>query len=722
MATRRNNTSPRKAGPAARSGELLFEIGVEELPYQFIRPALTVLGEAAERAFKEQRLAHGRVRTMGTPRRLVLAVDAMAARQEPSVSEVMGPSKTVAYDASGQPTKAAVGFAATHALAVTDLIVRQVPKGEYVFAVKRDPGRPADAVLGEVLRSLIAGLSFPKAMKWNASGIRFGRPIRWLVALFSGRVISLEFAGVRAGNRTYGHRALSSPGLSKNRGLQVKDLASYMKVLEKNGVLPDQEARRNLIVEGLTDLAKSARGILHRDEDLLEQAVYTAECPVAVLGSFNPTYLSVPKEVLMTAMKEHQGYFSLVQKDGALLPKFVCVTNMKARDMELIRAGNERVLAARLADAKFFFDDDRTTRLADRVDKLKGVVFHEKLGNLHLKTQRMMDLTAKLAELVGRPTDAPTWRRAAELSKADLLTGLVGEFPTLQGIMGGEYAKHDGESEEVSRAIREHYLPKAMDGEIPETIAGRILSLADRLDTVVAFFHVGVVPSGSEDPLGLRRNALGIVRLIIEGRLTLDLSAALNAAKGLVDAQGFRASGAAKPLDFILDRLRYFGRTVHRLREDVMDAVLKPIGASEGTALDLSDLLARMISLQDMTARQEFDPLIVGYKRAHRLVEKEKWSQDRIDPALFQHPSETELHKAMVEAAAMMPGAIASGDYGRAMNTLVQMKPAIDGFFASVMVNTDEAQVRANRLSLLYAVDRLFLHLGDFSHITVQGA
>jgi glycyl-tRNA synthetase beta chain len=722
MATRRKNTVPRKAPPARRSGELLFEIGVEELPYQFIRPALVTLGEAAERSFKEQRLAHGRVRTMGTPRRLVLIVDEVAARQEPSVSEVMGPSKTVAYDGSGQPTKAAIGFAASHGIAVADLVVRQIPKGEYVFAVKRDPGRPTDAVLGGMLQSLIAGLSFPKAMKWNATGIRFGRPIRWLVALFAGRVIGLQYAGVTAGNRTYGHRALSSTTSSKNRGLQIKDFTSYMKVLENNGVLPDQEARRGLIVEGLTELAKSARGVLHRDEELLEQAVYTAEWPVPILGSFKPTYLSVPKEVLMTAMKEHQGYFSLVQKDGTLLPKFVCVTNMKVRNMDLIRAGNERVLAARLADAKFFFDNDRTTRLADRVDTLKGVVFHEKLGNLHLKTQRMMDLTVKLAELMGRSADAPTWRRAAELSKADLLTGLVGEFPTLQGIMGGEYAKHDGESEEVSRAVREHYLPKAMEGEIPETIAGRILSLADRLDTVVGFFHVGIVPSGSEDPLGLRRNALGIVRLIIEGRLTLDLSAALAGAKSLVEAQGFTASGAAKPLDFILDRLRYFGRTVHHLREDVMDAVLKPLGAAGAAALDLNDLLARMISLQDMTARQEFDPLIVGYKRAHRLVEKEKWSQDRIDPALFQHPSETELHKAMVEAAATMPGAIASGDYGRAMNTLVDMKPAIDGFFAAVMVNTDEAQVRANRLSLLYAVDRLFLHLGDFSHITVQGA
>jgi len=722
MATRQKKSPPRKAHPTANTGELLFEIGVEELPYQFIRPALVTLGEAAERAFKEQRLAHGRVRTMGTPRRLVLAVEQLAGRQEPNISEVMGPPKAVAYDGSGQPTKAATGFAATHGIGVTDLVIRQIPKGEYVFAVKRDPGRPTDAVLGEVLPSLITGLSFPKSMKWNATGIRFARPIRWLVAVFAGRVIGVHFGGVMAGNRTYGHRSLSSKSSSPDRGLVVKDFKSYMKALEQNGVVPDQEARRAIIVEEVTALAKSARGILHRDEDLLEQAMYTAECPVAILGSFNPTYLSVPKEVLMTAMKEHQGYFSLVQKDGTLLPKFICVTNMKLRNMDLIRAGNERVLAARLADAKFFFDDDRTIRLADRVDKLKGVVLHEKLGHLHLKTQRMMDLTAKLADLLGRPAQAPAWRRAAELSKADLLTGLVGEFPTLQGIMGGEYAKHDGESEEVSRAIREHYLPRAMEGELPGTMAGCILSLADRLDTVVAFFHVGIVPSGSEDPLGLRRNAVGIVRLIIEGRLVLNLADALKIAKELIEAQGFAASGAAKPLDFILDRLRYYGRIIHQLRDDVMDAVLKPIDTSGAAAVDLNDLLARMLSLQEMTGRQEFDPLIVGYKRAHRLVEKEKWSQDHVDPSLFQHPSETELHKAMVEATAVIPGSIGAGDYGKAMNTLVQMKPAIDNFFAGVMVNTEDPRVRANRLSLLYAVDRLFLHLGDFSHIAVQGA
>jgi glycyl-tRNA synthetase beta chain len=632
----------------------------------------------------------------------------------------MGPSKAVAYDASGNPTRALLGFMSGQQIEQKDLEVRQTPKGEYVCAVKRDAGRPTMAALSELLPQLITSLSFPKSMRWNETGLKFARPIRWLVALYAGRVVPFHVGGVAAGDRTWGHRFLAGSARSSRQGLTVKDGTSYLKILERHGVVPDPDARRAMILDQIETLANSAHGALHRDEDLLEQAVYTVEYPRAILGTFNPQYLSVPKEVLMTAMKEHQGFFSLVKKDGSLLPAFISVTNMKLEDMRLIQEGNERVLAARLADAKFFFDEDRKIKLIDRVEKLKGMTFHHKLGTLYQKTERLMKLVDKLADALGHRESC---QRAAQLSKADLLTGIVGEFPTLQGVMGGEYAKHDGENSEVSTAIAEHYLPRAMDGGLPETPVGTILSLADRLDTIVSFFHVGVVPTGSEDPLGLRRHALAVVRLIIEGHVALNLVEAVRHAKEVVAQQGFKFSGGADPLEFIADRLRYYARTVHGFREDVIDAIVKPAlqTAREGT-FDVRDLLERMEALQAVTTRTEFDPLMVGFKRAHRLVEKERWTKEDVNHTLFEHAAESDLAAMLAEAKARLPGFMAESEYGKALNTLVQMKPTIDGFFNGVLVNAENERLRANRLSLLCAVDRLFLSFADFSHISVQGA
>jgi glycyl-tRNA synthetase beta chain len=706
------------AAPAA--GELLFEIGTEELPYQFVPLALTSLRESAERFFKEHRLPHGQIRVLGTPRRVTLLVDSLAARQTPAVKEVMGPSKAVAYDASGNPTRALLGFMAGQQIDLKDLETRPTPKGEYVCAVKRDAGRPTTDALSVLLPQLVTSLTFPKTMRWNETGVKFARPIRWLLALYAGRVVTFQVAGVEAGNRTWGHRFLGGSGRSSQQGILVKDGASYLKVLERHGVVPNPEARRAMIRNQIESLAKSAHGSLHPDDDLLEQAVYTVECPQAILGTFDPQYLSVPKDVLMTAMKEHQGFFSLEKQDGSLLPAFISVTNMKLRDMRLIQEGNERVLAARLADAKFFFDEDRKTKLIDRVEKLKGMTFHHKLGTLYQKTERVMKVADAFADGLGHRENC---RRAAQLSKADLLTGIVGEFPTLQGVMGGEYARHDGEGSEVATAIAEHYLPRAMDEELPKTPTGTMLSLADRLDTIVAFFHVGIVPTGSEDPLGLRRHALAVVRLIIETPVALNLVEAVHHAKHVVEQQGFKAVGGADPVEFIADRVRYYVRTVHGFREDVIDAILKPAlqSVQEGT-FNLIDLLERMKALQTVTTRAEFDPLMVGFKRAHRLVEKEKWTKEDVDPALFEHAAESELSTRLTDAKALVPSLLSEGQYGNALNALVQMKPAIDGFFNSVLVNADEERLRANRLSLLCAVDRLFLSFADFSHISVQGA
>jgi len=720
----RQTRAQRRAAPEAAAAELLIEIGTEELPAHFIPPALHALAESMERALHEHRLDHGPIRTYGTPRRLTTVVESLASRQTPVSRETMGPPRAIAFDANGDPTKAAIKFAESQGVAVADLQVRQTPKGEYVFAAKHDPGRHTPVVLAEILPPLIKGLSFPRSMKWDDSGLRFGRPVRWLLAVYDGKSIPIVVAGIRSGDRSMGHRFLAPDW---RRGFRVSNFKLYENELARCGVIVDQDRRREMIITQLERLAKKAGGHLHRDEALLEQAIYTVEYPRAILGEFNPRYLALPKDVLITAMKEHQGYFSLVKKDGSLLPGFIAVTNMKLPNMGLIREGNERVLAARLADAKFFFDEDRKIKLVDRVNRLSQVVFHQKLGTLYQKMERMRDLASHLAATLGLSRESvAACRRAAELAKADLLTGMVREFPTLQGIVGGEYAAHDGESDMVSRAVAEQYLPPSMDGPLPKTVAGKVLSLADRLDTITAFFHVGLIPTGSEDPYALRRHGAAIVRLVIEGELPLKLGEALAEARALVLRQGFAASAGgagakgapSDPLDFIAERLRHYGRTAYGLREDVMEAVLAP---ADRASYDLVDLLSRMKAVQAITTRAEFEPLMVGFKRAHRLVEKEQWARTEVDPNRFLHPSEHELKKALDEAGQLVPSLLAKRDYAQALDVLVRLKPAIDSFFLGVLVNAEDPALRANRLSLLSEVDRLFMSFADFSQVAVQG-
>ncbi|TKB33974.1 MAG: glycine--tRNA ligase subunit beta [Nitrospira sp.] len=705
-----------------KAAELLLEIGVEELPYQFIAPALATLKEAAEQLFKDHRLAFQSVRTLGTPRRLTVVVEGLATLQLSMAKEAMGPSKSVAFDPAGQPTRAAMGFAAGQGVAVHELQVRQTPKGEYLFAVKQELGRPTKVVLGELLPQLIAKLSFPKAMKWNTTGVRFARPVRWLVVVYGGATLPIEAAGITAGNKTLGHRVLGS-----SKGLVVRDSGSYLKGLERQGVTPDPQRRRHMIEEQIATLCKKAGFSLNVDADLLDQAVYTTECPNAIIGSFKPAYLEVPQEILITSMKEHQGFFSLMHKEtGKLVPHFIAVTNNRAKDMGLIREGNERVLAARLADAKFFFDEDRKVTLEDRVPKLAGVTFQQKLGTMEKKQQRVKELAGVIASTL-RPQDGKlkqACERAAELCKADLLTGVVGEFPELQGIMGGEYAKHDGESEAVSQAIREQYLPRSIEGELPKTIAGQVLSLADRLDSIAAFFYVGLVPTGSEDPFALRRNATAVVRIILEGDLRIDLGSYIETARNLVIGGGFKGGadsaedGRRRMTEFLFERVRHYARVVHALRDDVIEAVLKQ---AHGKQLDLVDLVQRMKALEAVTTKPEFDPLIVGFKRAHRLVEKEKWDRQPVDSARFAHPAESALYQATVDERDKLMSGMKRGDYSQALDALVRLKPTIDAFFAAVMVNAEDQAVRSNRLSLLQEVDDFFNSFADFSQIVVQG-
>lgn len=691
--------------------DLLLEIGTEELPAQFVPPALAGLKEKATHLLKEARLAHGTARTMGTPRRLTLWVQGLADHQEPVVTEAMGPSKAVGFDAQGQPTRAAIGFAASHDMTPGALVVRTTPKGEYLFAVKKDPVRKTTLLLPALLAELAGSLTFPKAMRWNDTGARFARPVRWLLALYGGKPVRFRFAGLTAGDRTHGHRFLSS-----GRPLRVKEFRSYETSLEKAGVIVAPDKRRALIVAQMNRIAGQKKGHVHEDEALLEQAVFSVEMPAVLVGSFNPQHLALPKDVLMTSMKEHQGYFSLLKKDGALLPYFVAVVNMRGSEAA-IRAGNERVLAARLADARFFFDEDRKTRLEGRLEKLKGVTFHQKLGTLHQKTGRIMALATKLADTLGDLDAIEHCRQAAKLCKADLVTGMVGEFPALQGIMGREYARHDGEPKEVADAIAEHYLPRFAEDAIPGSLAGKILSLADRLDTLAAFFAVGLVPSGSQDPFALRRHAYAVIRILAEGTLSLSVNQAILDAVRLLKEQGIPVDekAPAELQRFLGERLRHYCQEVTGLRGDVVDAVLSKW---QYGAFDPLDLVARARALHAFAGRPEFDALLIAFKRAENIT---KAHQDEgVDQARFQDAVEAGLYASLLAAEEVIPGLIQDTKYEGALEALVALKAPIDEFFVGVMVMAKEEAIRFNRLALLVRVRNLFRQYADFSRVSVD--
>jgi glycyl-tRNA synthetase beta chain len=691
--------------------ELLLEIGTEELPSQFVPPALADLKERTIQLLKDARLRHGTITTLGTPRRLTLWIQDMADQQESISLEVMGPSKAVGFDAQGLPTKAAIGFAGSKSVPVTSLEVRPTPKGDYLFAVKKEPGRKTTALLPGFLTELVGGLSFPKAMRWNDTGARFARPIRWLLALYGGKAVRIQLAGLTSGDWTFGHRFLSP-----DRPLRVKDFRSYEKALEKAGVIVDPAKRRATIVSQMDQIAKEKKGLLHTDEALLEQAVFSVEMPQAIIGSFDPRYLDLPKDVLMTAMKEHQGYFSLLAKNGNLLPHFVAVINMRGSEAT-IRAGNERVLAARLADAKFFFDEDRKTRLESRLEKLKGVIFHQKLGTLYQKVGRVTALATKLADTLGDLDTVEHCRQAAKLCKADLVTSMVGEFPTLQGVMGREYALHDGEPKAVADAIAEHYRPRFAEDAIPASLAGKILSLADRFDTLAAFFSVGLAPSGSQDPFALRRHAYAVIRILVEGELSLGLNPTILDAVRLLKEQGIPVEdkAAGEMQRFFSERLRYYAQEVAKLRGDLVEAVL---ARWQSGTFDPKDIVTRVRVLEAFAARPEFESLVIAFKRAENITKTQV--EDKVDGVLLKEEVEKGLYTAMCAAEEVVPGLIKDANYKDALETLVKLKAPIDAFFTGVMVMVEDAALRRNRLALLVRVRNLFRQYADFSKVNSE--
>ncbi|MBQ26847.1 MAG: glycine--tRNA ligase subunit beta [Nitrospiraceae bacterium] len=694
--------------------ELLLEIGTEELPATVIEPVLEQMKTGAMTLFREQSIACNTVRTFGTPRRLTLWVPELGTQQTPTSKETLGPPRKAAYDENGNPSKAAIGFAIAQGVNVSALIIRHTPKGEYVAAVKRHKGRVTSSLLPALLDNYMHSLSFHKSMRWSSSGTRFSRPIRWIVALYGGRTVPFAYAGIKAGTTTFGHRFMSSHREKKAlKGIKVKDFESYAKSLEQHGVILDQERRRNMIRDKINAAASNHGGTLEYDESLLSEATFSVEWPYALAAQFDPSYLALPNDVIVTAMQEHQGFFAMISKKQTLLPHFITVCNVEYADMGEIQRGNERVLAARLADAKFYFTEDGKTSLEAKLPKLHTVTFQKHLGSLHAKVERIETLVMYLARL-WNPSEEQTCRRVAQLCKVDLVTGMVGEFPSLQGVIGREYARRDGEPESVARAIAEHYYPRFSGDAIPKSLPGAVVSIADRIDTIAGYFVVGCAPTGSQDPFGLRRQAQGVLQIALAGYTPLSL-------RDLVE----RALDAFQPtLDFnrdkvLIDILGFLRQRMESTcgsegyRYDLVRAVLE-----RDTFDDPLDAMHRVTALQRVASDPTFVDLVGAFKRVINILPDSP--PNAISEALFSAGAERALYAKLQKSRSQIAEHLASGEHTRALSLLRSFKEPIDRFFLDVLVMAEDPAVRNNRLALLGQLQSLFHQYADFSKVVIE--
>ena len=679
---------------------LLFEIGTEEVPAHVMPGTLTQLKENAEKAFKENRIAFQSIRTLGTPRRTALIVEGLAEKQEDVASENRGPSVKIAFDANGNPTKAAQGFARGQHVDPKDLVV----KDGYVYAEVHEEGQPTAKLLETLLPELVCSLSFPNNMRWGDLDFKFIRPIRWFVALYGSDVIPFELANVKSGRTSRGHRFLSQGDF------EIADAKSYEKACEENFIIVDQDKRKQMIREQIEAVAKANGGQAEITEDLLEEVLYLVEYPTALCGNFEEKYLQLPPEAVITPMRDHQRYFPVKTADGKLLPLFITVRNGGKEYLETVQHGNERVLRARLADAQFFFDEDRKKSLEEHREKLKTVVFQQGLGTMYEKTERLEKLASFIADAIGADEkDHKHAKRAAILSKADLVTGMVTEFTELQGIMGREYAKLDGECEKVAIAIDEHYKPRFAGDSQPQTTAGRIVSLADKIDTIVGTFSLGKIPTGSQDPFALRRQALGLVNMIIEAKYHLSLASIVAKAMDLyaIEDEKARAKMQQDVADFIRLRLK---NVLESIRYDVVDAVLADVD-------DIYAVSLRAKAVADYVASADAAAGIQAFVRVANLAKKAESAE--VSAELFQTDAERMLFAAYEKAAAAVEADIASEAYAEAIRALAALAAPIDAFFADVMVMDKDEAIKNNRLGLLKSIDAIVGRVADFTKIVL---
>ncbi|MEQ9617901.1 MAG: glycine--tRNA ligase subunit beta [Deltaproteobacteria bacterium] len=693
--------------------ELILEIGTEEIPAGFMNDAITNLAEIAKQELNENALSFGQIETFGTPRRLTLRIKDLSEKQEDQFKEFYGPPVRIAFDEDGNPTRATVGFAKSQGVEVGELVRVERDRGEFLAAVKHIKGQKTEKLLIDMLPEIITSLPFRKSMKWGEGETTFARPIRWILALYGGKKVPFSVEEVKSGGKSYGHRFMHP------KGFKVSGWEDYAAGLENGYVVLDQEKRRESIAGGIKELARRIGGTVYEDEELLETVTYLVEYPVVLKGDFEEDFLKLPKEVLVSVMKNHQKYFPVFSNsgDGELLPHFIFVCGTRVKDTAVVVKGNERVIRARFTDARFFYEEDKSVPLSDRTEDLKGMVFLSDLGTYYDKTERIKILAKAIGQDLGLKDELTDIVRAAEISKSDLATQMVFEFPELQGTMGKYYAGLSGEKEEVARAIEEQYMPTSREGELPATDYGSIISIADKVDTVSACFISGLIPTGTSDPYALRRQAIAIINIVIAKTFHLDLDNLFRLSLDSITEQtgGKFDDPEGKTLneimEFIKERVRHI-MIGEGFSHDVVDAVI-----SAGFD-DIVEVKRRIEALGDFRTAPEFEPLGVAFKRVVNIVKGQP--KNEVDKELLMEPVEKELFESFVETQKKVGREISDRNYSESLSILKDLKEPVDKFFDNVLVMDENPEIRQNRLSMLWAIRDLFFKIADFSKLSTQ--
>jgi glycyl-tRNA synthetase beta chain len=699
---------------------LLLEIGTEEIPAGYIYPALKALAATLQKKMTEVRIEHGATQIYGTPRRLAVKVEKVAAKQIPLKAELTGPPVKVGIDEFGKPTVAAEKFAEKAGVKVDKLTIKNTKKGAYLCVVKTERGLATRTLLRDILPKVILATPFPKTMRWADLDIAFARPIHSILALLGSNVIQFKLGNAVSNRYTHGHYFMNPAKL------KINSADDYVKRLKDVNVVVDLDERRRAVEGEIKKTAKTVGGRILPDEELVGIVTNLVEYPIAVVGKFDKEFLELPDEVLITAMREHQKYFAVINKSKKLLPYFVAVNNTAARDMKLVAKGHERVLRARLADAQFFYQGDLEVSNNDRVEKLKGVLFQAQLGTMYEKTQRVAQIGKFIAKavdfgLAGKKQENELKvqvSRAAKLCKADLVSQVVGEFPKLQGIMGRIYATIAGEFRTVSAAIEEHYRPTYSGGPLPETITGAVVSIADKIDSICGCFSVGLIPTGASDPYALRRQGIGIIQIMNDKGFSFSLRKLIKKSLGQ-----FELSGGAERNDL--------SKKVYSFLQNRISQLLADQGYSKDTIRAIVDvsidnvpnIWTRLEALESLKAKPDFEPLAVAFKRVVNILRKSDKLQHsrkpaKVDENLFLHASESALFCVYQTVEKKVSEAMDKGLFEEALLDIASLREPVDSFFDGVMVLAEDKSVRRNRLALLEHIAALFGKFADFSKLS----
>lgn len=686
--------------------DLLFEIGLEEVPARFLRAAMEQLEDRTVKWLEASRVAHGEVKSFATPRRLAVLVRDVAEKQTDVSEEVKGPSRKIAQDENGNWSKAALGFARSQGVDPDSFTFKELSGVEYIYVTKNSVGVQTSEILAEGLNGILTSMTFPKNMRWGSYEFKFVRPIKWIVAMLGSDVIDMEITGVKSGNVTTGHRFLGSTAI-------IPDASAYVDVLREQHVIADVKERKDMIVSQIESLAAEKDWNIAVKEDLLEEVLFLVETPTVLYGSFDPSFLEIPQDVLITSMREHQRYFPVLDKKGQLLPYFVTVRSGDNRSLDIIAKGNEKVLRARLSDAKFFYEEDQKLQIKEALSKLESIVFHEELGTIGDKVRRIRRIADNLASKLSVSAEAAdSVSRAADICKFDLVTQMVYEFPELQGVMGEDYARKAGEKESVAKAVFEHYQPRFAGDSVPSTDVGSIISIADKIDTIVGCFSIGIIPTGSQDPYALRRQAQGIVQIILEHKLPIALSDVFGIALSVhEDMRVLKRSGS----EISKDLNEFFSLRVKKLlseeqRYDVVDAVI-----SAGFDHVVSVVSRGQALMNAVNGTEDFKTIVESFNRVSNLAAKA--GKIAVNPELFTEAEESKLHEAWLAIRQPYEAAMESSDGEHALSLLSGLKEPITGFFDSVMVMAEDEAVKANRLALLSGIDRDLKQYADFTKL-----